>query len=367
MGKYHVAPENVFPYEHPIEADVLNPVEMAHKANAWIEKHAADGPFFLYYATIHPHRSGTYMEDAPHRPNDFHNRHHNREGIDPVTFSPDEVVVPPYLPDTPAVRAELAQYYQAVATMDQGIGIVLDRLQELGLWDNTLILYLPDNGIAFPGAKTNLYQAALRLPLLIKTPKGDNPGQASDGFVSWVDIAPTILDYAGILEASRALLREDYEDNNDRWDNVFVPDFHGRSIRPLLEDPDAAGRDEVYASHTAHEVTMYYPMRAVITRDYKLIWNIAHALPFPHAMDLWHSATWQYALAHPEEGFAGRSLDSFTNRPAFELYDMRADPFETTNLADDPAHAATLEKLKQKIRDFQKRTSDPWLLKWDRE
>ena len=117
-----------------------------------------------------------------------------------------------------------------------------------------------------------------------------------------------------------------------------------------------------------HEVTMYYPMRAVHSGRYKLIWNIAHPLPFPFASDLWNAATWQDSLRRGEDSVYGkRTIKSLTHRPRFELYDLESDSDEVYNLADDPQHEKQLAELKQKLREFQRRTGDPWILKWDRE
>ena len=144
--------------------------------------------------------------------------------------------------------------------------------------------------------------------------------------------------------------------------------LHGRSFLPILDQEKPAGWDEVYASHTFHEVTMYYPMRAVRSGRYKLIWNIAHPLPFPFASDLWGSATWQDSLKRGDDFVYGkRTIKNFVQRPQFELYDLEADPDEIHNLAGDPQHHDVLAELQKKLRDFQKRTGDPWELKWERE
>jgi N-sulfoglucosamine sulfohydrolase len=113
---------------------------------------------------------------------------------------------------------------------------------------------------------------------------------------------------------------------------------------------------------------MYYPMRAVRSGRYKLIWNIAHPLPFPFASDLWKAATWQDSLRQGEEFIYGkRTIKALTHRPKFELYDLDSDPDEATNLADREDLQPQLAHLQQKLREFQRRTDDPWDLKWDRE
>ncbi len=127
--------------------------------------------------------------------------------------------------------------------------------------------------------------------------------------------------------------------------------FHGRSFLRVLEEPEAAEWNEVYGSHTFHEITMYYPMRVVRETRYKLIWNLASPLPFPFASDLWIASTWQ---AQHRQGltarYGQRSVGSYLQRPAFELYDLQSDPDEAHNLANDPAQAENLTRLKQKLR-----------------
>jgi N-sulfoglucosamine sulfohydrolase len=113
---------------------------------------------------------------------------------------------------------------------------------------------------------------------------------------------------------------------------------------------------------------MYYPMRVVRQRQYKLIWNIAHPLPYPFASDLWRAPTWQDVYQKgPEALYGKRTVQAYIHRPAFELYDLEKDPDEIHNLANDPEHAKVLSELKKKIRAFQERTGDPWKLKWKYE
>jgi N-sulfoglucosamine sulfohydrolase len=109
-------------------------------------------------------------------------------------------------------------------------------------------------------------------------------------------------------------------------------------------------------------------MRVVRNRRHKLIWNIAHPLPFPFASDLWEAPTWQDVYVRGTESLYGkRTVQAYIQRPQFELYNLDADPHETKNLAGDPRQAELLAELKEKLKAFQQRTADPWLLKWDYE
>jgi N-sulfoglucosamine sulfohydrolase len=109
-------------------------------------------------------------------------------------------------------------------------------------------------------------------------------------------------------------------------------------------------------------------MRAIRDRQYKLIWNIAAPLPFPFATDLWAASTWQAQFQKgPDAMYGARTVDSYIHRPAFELFDLQADPAETNNLAADPKFATTLEEMKLRLKQFQKSTDDPWISKWTYE
>jgi N-sulfoglucosamine sulfohydrolase len=251
--------------------------------------------------------------------------------------------------------------------MDQGIGILFEHLKKSGHWDNTVIIYISDNGIAFPGAKTNIYQPGINLPCIIKYPKMNVKDAIIEAKVNWADITPTILDIAGLLPEAKRVLQEEYRIRKEKGDNTVNKTFHGRSFKSILEGKTDQSWDETYASHTFHEITMYYPMRSVISGNYKLIYNIAHQLPYPHATDLWASSTWQGIINSDSSKYALRSVEDYTYRDEFELYDLFTDPYETQNLAEDEKYADLLKLLKKKIKDFQIRTNDPWFAKWTHE
>ncbi len=350
IGKFHVGPESVYRFDEILGGNPRNPVKLAEQCRELIEA-SSDQPFFLYFCTLDAHRSGDQAHEFPQRPDRFGNkpRGESYAGVEPVHYDPAEVIVPPFLPDTPTCRAELAQYYESISRLDAGLGRLIEILKQAGRFDDTLIVFVSDNGMPFPGAKTTVYEPGLRLPCIVRNPQAKKRGVVSNALVSWVDIAPTILDFAGVEPPHGVTL-------------------HGRSYLPILAEENPSGWDEMFASHTFHEVTMYYPMRVVRSGSHKLIWNIAHPLPFPFASDLWNSATWQDMRGQGEDALYGkRTVATFIQRPEFELYDLEHDPDELRNLASDPAHRELLAKLQRKLRDFQRRTGDPWELKWERE
>lgn len=295
-----------------------------------------------------------------------------------MSFDPDKIVVPPFLPDTPEARAELAQYYQSCNRIDQGLARLVAILREANLYEKTLIVFTADHGMAFPGAKTTVYEAGLLVPFVVRDPYQPRRGLRSDALISHVDITPSLLDFAGALDRDRNRPVH-FVEPGDFWagksyvaeENMGSAPFdryEGASWVPVLGNPHMKLRDEVYGSHTFHEIQMYYPMRSVFDGHFKLIWNIAHDLPYPFASDLWRASTWQAQLRQgPRAPYGLGTVDSYVHRPAFELYDLRASRFESNNLAADPAHAATLERLKTMIHQFQEDTHDPWVLKWTYE
>ncbi|MEX0928098.1 MAG: sulfatase [Balneolales bacterium] len=379
-GKYHVAPGEVYRFDETLPGSSRNPYEMANRAKEFITP--ADKPFFLLMGASDPHRGGGPDTGLPHEPDRFGNAAQGYEGIDPVFYGPDEVIVPSWLPDNEATRQELAQYYQSVSRLDQGFGRLVHNLKETGAYDNTVLIYMSDHGMAFPGAKTNVYEPALLSPLIVRDPCAETAGTVNEAMVSWVDITPTILDYAGVetpaysRHVGQGVIRDFYPGSHG---------LHGRSFRSVLEEEEPVGWDEIQASHTFHEIHMYYPMRVVRDRDYKLIWNLAHELPYPNASDLQTSSTWQYALSQGSAGtgsaaevsdpswqniagadapFGFRTVNEYIHRAEFELFDIKNDPLETRNLADDPEYAGILETYITRLKDFQTDTEDPWYIHW---
>lgn len=360
IGKFHVAPESVYKFQMALSGGAANdpeslgrsPVEMADQTREFIAAKDAR-PFFLFYASDDPHRANIVLPngrpsfDTYPKPNHFGNRPAGYPGIQPVVYRPEDVIVPPYLPDTAVCRAELAEYYQAVSRLDQGVGRLIAVLKQTGQYERTMIVYLSDNGPAFVGAKTSVYDPGIRLPLIVRLPVQARRGVVQPAMVSWVDLAPTLLDVAGASTAAGQ--------------------FDGRSFRAGLDGTPLPNYDAVYASHTSHEVTMYYPMRAIRTTRYKLIHNLASGIPFPFALDLFQSPTWISAQKAGGNVYGRRPIAHFMRRPAFELYDLNTDPDEVVNLADDPRHRALREELIARLRGFQERTKDPWIHKWTYE
>lgn len=331
VGKKHVLPESAFPFDAelaPERSGIRDVAFMADEAERFMRSNP-DRPFLLIVGYSDPHRA----------PEDFGNREWPRTTR--VTYNPAILQLPPYLPDLPEVRQDVAHYYESVSRLDSGIGLLLEALAKAGRDRDTLVIYLSDNGAPFPGAKTTLYDAGIHLPLVVSSPAQRVRGVPNDAMVSWIDIVPTILEWTGVKGPA----------------DQPMP---GRSILGLLDGADRSGWDRVFASHVFHEIQQYYPMRAIRTRRYKYISNLAHQLAFPIAGDVATSPSWQAILARPGAGVGGRSVAAYLQRPGEELYDIVADPNELNNLAASPAHLTILEQFRRELAEFQQRTRDPW-------
>lgn len=331
VGKKHVGPDSAFPYEAelvPERSGIRDVREMAIAASSFIRS-TNDRPFFVTVAYSDPHRAAVdYGNDRPW------------PGVKPVAYDPKSVPIPRHLPDIPEVRRDLAEYYESLSRLDTGVGMILDDLAEIGRVDETLVIFLSDNGRPFAGAKTNLYDPGLHLPLIIRAP-GAPPG-VNRAMVSWVDIVPTILDYAGVAPPTRYPLS-------------------GASLMPLLGKTSGAGRDAVFASHDFHEINQYYPMRSVRTPTHSYIANLAHPLDYPIAGDVAGSPSWKAISGDASIRLGNRTQVAYLKRPAEELYDLTRDPEEIVNLAGDPAYATVLADLRQRLLKMRTATRDPWL------
>lgn len=357
LGKYHLAPEPVYHFQSygkpgakPGSSLHDGPLGLARDAKTFLAANDAR-PFFLYFCMIEPHRAAQGFGNQKAHPNKV------------VKYDPAKVVIPSWLSDTPESREEWADYLEAISRMDEGVGALIAALDETGHAQDTLVLFISDNGPPFPGAKTTLYQPGVNLPLIVRAPGQSAPGGTNDARVTWADLAPTILDYAGVAPSPPARVGKPAAKRPD----PECPPIAGRSFLGILGQEHPRGWDEVFLSHTFHEITNYYPMRAVISGRYKYIFNVAHPLPFPFASDLYASRTWQGVLERKDTRYGQRSVEAYVQRPRHELYDLEADPGETRNLAGEAAHATTLAELQAKVRAFQKQTRDPWGLKWTYE
>ncbi|MEC4802716.1 MAG: sulfatase [Jaaginema sp. PMC 1079.18] len=334
IGKLHVGGDKIqFPFDFMIpEAEIQgnrDVLMMAEKAGEFFNLDSTQ-PFFLLVGYSDPHRLGATFGNEP-----------NYSGIEPKKYQPDEVVIPYYVPDIPEARGEMTEMYEAIARLDAGIGMVINQLQKSGRYNDTLILYLTDNGIPFPGAKTNLYDSGTNLPLIIAHPKLIQSNKVNRHLINFTDLVPTLLDYTETPIPTHQL--------------------PGQSFLPIINIETGQDWSETYFSHIFHGIHMYYPMRGICTGKYKYINNLYSDLKYPIALDILQSKTWQGMLERNLNKVGQRPLESYLHRPSEELYDLENDPQELFNLAANPRFTDVLETLRSKVQKMREMTNDPWL------
>ncbi len=174
IGKYHVAPEEVFHYETYMKANSRNPVEMANTAKEFITADSEKTiPALFWNEAIRIVVAGKdQTAESELKPDLFGNKPNKQshEGVEEVFYKLDEVVIPHFLSDTQETREELVQYYQSISRVDQGIAELVKILKEADLYDKTMIIFTADHGMAFAGGKTTVYEGGLRVPFVVRNP-----------------------------------------------------------------------------------------------------------------------------------------------------------------------------------------------------
>jgi N-sulfoglucosamine sulfohydrolase len=314
MAKTHLGPEaeRQFQWYSP---------ETAAALPAFLDS-AGTRPFFLWVAFHEPHRP--YDTTAPPR------------------HSPSSSAVTPYLVSTRATRTDIARYYDAIATMDRKIGEMTAELARRGLAGNMLVVFLSDNGAPFPREKGTLYDGGTRTPLLLSWPGVIRPGTVYERApVSLVDLMPTLLEVAGSPPDSLV---------------------QGRSLRAMLTAPESyAPQRYVFTERNWHDCDEH--QRAVRDGRWKLIRTDAYtALPLCTAADIGTSPSFQAlrarATAAPARLTPAQRRLFEAPRARLELYDLAKDPWEVTNLAGDPAHAARVRRLAAVLQEWMEGTDD---------
>lgn len=329
IGKFHTGPDSSFQWHKLMtKTKGRDPQSFAQHTRDFISS-SEKKPFFVVVGFQDPHRP--FAGDP-------------KDAYDPKTID-----LPYFLPDADATRKDWAEYYQCITRLDRGVGMVLDVLRETGQLEDTIVIFISDNGPPFPGAKTTLYEAGIHLPLIMAGP-GLPSGRTNNALVSYIDLTPTILEVAGQKTPS-------YKQTK----------LYGKSILSIAKEENAKGWDAVFASHQFHEITMYYPMRTIVTPQYKLIVNLDYEKAYPFASDLWGSPSWQHIRTSKLEMMGQRSVKSYLHRPKDELYDLTSDPNELKNLAADASHAKTLGELRSRLRAWQAETNDPWTILYREE
>lgn len=283
---------------------------VVEQADGWLRKAPAE-PFLLTAGFFETHRPYPHERYAP--------------------ADPDAVALPDYLPDTPEVRQDLADFYGSITVADAAVGLLLDTLTETGLDRSTWVVFMTDHGPALPRAKSTLYDAGTGIAMIVRPPTGSPvPPHVYDELFSGVDLVPTLLDLLG----------------------VRVPaDVEGLSHAAGLLAPAATDRPvrtEVYSTKTYHD--SFDPIRAIRTKEFSYIENYASRPLLDLPWDIADSAPG--AIVGP---------NSTSPRPDRELYDLRTDPGESENLLGAVLGAEVEEiarDLALRLNDWRQKTND---------
>lgn len=282
--------------------------------------------------------------------------------------------MPGFLPDVPEIREDVCDYLGECLALDAGLGVLLDRLAEIGELDNTLIVVSGDHGIpGFPRAKCNLYDIGCEVALAARWPGKIPSGRVVDDMINLMDLAPTFLQAAG-MEPPECM--------------------SGKGLLEVLTSPASGqidpGRDYVVMGRERHvararEDNLPYPQRAIRTRDFLYIRNFAPdrwpmgdpqglddpaTVPPPFEelenntfvaypdMDAGPTKAWM--VHHRAEEHVQTLFElGFGKRPEQELFDLRKDPNYLCNVADDPAYAEILRELDGRLLTVMRENNDP--------
>ncbi|XP_076288464.1 N-sulfoglucosamine sulfohydrolase isoform X2 [Lasioglossum baleicum] len=365
IGKKHVGPENVYPFDFSQTEEnnsILQVGRNITKIKLLVREFLSYNktqPFFLYVAFHDPHRCGHTHPEYGNFCEKFGNGDVGMGSIpdwNPIYYQWDQVKVPYFVQNTEAARRDIAAQYTTITRLDQGVGLVLKELEDAGFKNNTLVMYTSDNGIPFPNGRTNLHDPGLAEPMMIRSPIPEHrKNVVTYSLTSLLDIVPTLLDWFNIPYANQS--------STDTNGNSSL-ELTGKSLLPLLDQEPVENDTAVFASQTHHEITMYYPMRAIRTKRYKLIHNINYKMPFPVDQDLFVSPSFQDLLNRtrgnqPLKWY--KTLKSYYERPEWELYDLKYDPEERNNIVSKQSIKNTLTHLQDRLFKWQKVTKDPWL------
>jgi N-sulfoglucosamine sulfohydrolase len=310
VGEQHVSADPTdLGYDHVVDLDSTKVHDVAPAASRLIADRArAREPFFLSVGFFETHRE--YFEPSSVR--------------DALYSRPPENIV-----DTAMTRRDMASFKASARSLDQGVGTVLNALEENGLVGNTLVIMTTDHGLAFPDAKATMYDRGIGVLLLLRGPGGFERGRVFDPLVSHLDVFPTICEVADI--------------DPPGW-------LEGVSLLPLVRGEVEELHQEIFAELTYHAA--YEPQRAVRTARHKYV----------RRFDPRHPGR---VLANVDDGLTKDVMLRFgwaeVDPPAESLYDLWLDPTEGTNRIDDPKLAGVLSDLKRRLHEWMVRTDDPLL------
>lgn len=301
-------------------------------------KREKDQPFFSYM-NIGPSHEGSVSTTENYT-------NLTKELPEGLRHDPRGVTVPPYFPDTPEIRRILANYYDVITTLDQNIGYVLDSLEQDGLKDETIVIFIADHGLGLPRYKRWLYKTGLHVPMIVNAPEkyrhlilDYKKGVKNESLVSFIDMAPSILNLAG----------------------TDIPEY--MEGKPMF-GPNATARKYAFGARDRAD-DMFEMSRAVTDGRYFYVRNfmphyafIQPGYIFSDSKDIFRELRRTYDTGALDD----EQLKLWQTKEVEELYDWENDPFETRNLAKDPAFSEIKNQLKSRLHEWMIETRDLGLL-----
>lgn len=249
----------------------------------------------------------------------------------PTRLVDDDIAPFPWIgSDSPHLREELRDYFNCMNRLDEGVGMVLNKLETAGVRDNTLIVYISDHGADFPRGKGSIYENGTRIPMIVNDPRSFSKGKVENGMVSTIDILPTML-RAAQIPVPRHL------------PGVELQDIDSGKVPP---------RKHIHTFTTGSSPNLLYMQFGIRDERYKLVYNPDRALN-----RLGESRYKNSSL--PED----QHVQSFLYPPEYELFDLQEDPHEWKNLADVAEHQDIRQRLLKAMQDFQREIKDPFASK----
>ncbi|MHC4994714.1 MAG: sulfatase family protein [Planctomycetota bacterium] len=328
LGKLHVNPEEAFPFDmEKISKSNFNRNDLklyAEEAAAFFGQD--DRPFFL--SVNYPDAHRPFIKEVGGLPEK------------PLTGA-DVKALAYFGLDSPELRQDVADYYNCMSRLDSMIGDLLDELEASGRADNTLVVYIGDHGADLLRGKRTSYEGGLRVPMIVRWPAGMKPGQVRTELVSTLDLLPTFCEATGVRAPAN---------------------LPGRSLAPLLRGETPDWRELLFTEFHIHSGHNFYPQRTVRNGRFKLIENLMPGEVNPG---------YDFTLLRFFPGLPDRierapepvrSAYLGMRAPVrYELYDLKNDPFEFENLADDPKHRKILAELSTALARWRRQTNDPLL------
>lgn len=294
----------------------------------WMTKGELKEPFFAYINFTITHESQIRASKGQYEK--------NTASLTPAQRrDPSKVKLPPYYPDTPEVRKDVATYHENITAMDQLVGNVLQWLDDKKLTERTVVVFFGDHGWGMSRGKRWLYDSGLHAPLLVRWPGKIKPGSVREDLVAFVDLAPTFLTLAGVKLPER----------------MQGQPFLGDNVKP---------RTYIYAARDRMDET-FDRIRAVRDTRYKYIRNFYPQLPYAqHILYMDEMPTMQVWRKLNQEGKLNdvQKLFFAPTKPKEELYDTATDPHEVKNLAESPAHQEKLKELRTALDRWMTDTKD---------